>query len=622
MSKFVVSARKYRPLRFDEVVGQEHVSLTLKNAIRSEQVAHAFLFCGPRGIGKTTCARILAKALNCLNRGDDFEPCNECQSCRSFNESGSFNIIELDGASNNKVENIRSLIDQVRIPPQQGDYKVFIIDEVHMLSSAAFNAFLKTLEEPPPHAIFILATTEKHKLLPTILSRCQIFDFRRIQLAQIITHLESICKKENIEADRDSLHLIAQKADGALRDALSIFDRVASFAQGKINYQSTIDNLKELDFGIFFRSVEALILSDLPTILNILDEVMNNGFEPIQYMQGLAEHFRNLLMCKDPKTLHLLQVSDQFKDMYARQADACPYGFIISALDIINQTDIHYGRAKHKRLHVETCLCKLTYLNQKSQISVGSAQSLEKKTLDLSVAEQKTEEIKISDVRQKETTMVNDVSNDMSIENISKKNEPIKEVEEPIKVEAKVKKGEIVEQTSQPEIILPSKETSDSTPINVEKPKFTSLSSLFNEVKAEEAKENKTTEFKIEHVQNIWSKYTEEVTSPSLKDALKQADLYIIGDESIKIQVSGKVMRTMIYKEKDLLQRIREHFKMPELNYEFELVDANEAKGEIEKPIHLLSNKEKYELMVSENPLVQDLKNIFELKVDHNPKAI
>ncbi|MCL4143052.1 UNVERIFIED_CONTAM: hypothetical protein GTU68_015817 [Idotea baltica] len=602
MSKFVVSARKYRPLRFDEVVGQDHVSQTLKNALSTGQIAHAFLFCGPRGIGKTTCARILAKALNCLNRGEDFEPCNSCTSCRSFNDSASFNIIELDGASNNKVENIRSLIDQVRIPPQQGDYKVFIIDEVHMLSSSAFNAFLKTLEEPPPHAIFILATTEKHKLLPTILSRCQIYDFRRIQVPEIIAHLEHICKEENITADQDSLHLIAQKADGALRDALSIFDRVGSFAQGKITYQKTIDNLKELNFEVFFKTVEGLMLGDLPAGLNILDETMNNGFEPIHYMQGLAEHFRNLLMCKDSKTLHLMQVSDQFKDKYQMQADTCPYSFIISSLDLINEMDITYGRAKHKRLHVETCLCKLTYINRRDDITIGSGPSMEKKTLDVNVT----------------TPLIRPIK---SPSEAKPADQPLKTEHQP---DPNVDRTSTEEHTT--EVIADQQSMIVAEPIADKsappKPKFTKLSSLFKEVKAAESKVDHTTEFKLEYVQNIWTSYMDRVSSPSLKDALRQADLYIIGDEAIKIQVAGKVMRTMIYKEKELLQQIREHFRKPSLNYEFEIVDEDAIVDEVEKPIHLLTNKEKYELMVSENPLVQTLKNKFDLKVDHNAKSI
>ena len=286
MSKFVVSARKYRPIRFDDVIGQQHVSQTLKNALQNDHLAHAFLFCGPRGVGKTTCARILAKVLNCQNRTKDFEPCNECSSCQAFNEHASFNITELDAASNNSVEHIRTLVEQVRFQPQQGEYKVFIIDEVHMLSQAAFNAFLKTLEEPPSYAIFILATTEKHKIIPTILSRCQIFDFKRIQVPMMVEHLQNICKEEGIEAEKDALHIIAQKADGALRDALSIFDRIVSSTGNKITYDDVITNLNVLDYDYFFKVTDAMLVEDLPRLFLLFNEIKNNGFEADLFING------------------------------------------------------------------------------------------------------------------------------------------------------------------------------------------------------------------------------------------------------------------------------------------------------------------------------------------------
>ncbi|MFT4972049.1 MAG: DNA polymerase-3 subunit gamma/tau, partial [Saprospiraceae bacterium] len=302
MSNFVVSARKYRPAKFEEVVGQEHVGQTLKNALKNDHLAHAFLFCGPRGVGKTTCARILAKMINCQNKSDDFEPCGTCNSCESFEKSSSFNILELDAASNNSVEHIRTLTEQVRFQPQQGQYKIFIIDEVHMLSSQAFNAFLKTLEEPPPHAIFILATTEKHKIIPTILSRCQIFDFKRIQVPNMVSHLQKICKAEGIEAEKDALHIIAQKADGALRDALSIFDRIVSFSGDKITYEDVITNLNILDYDYYFKFTEAMLMQDLSKVMTIFDQILRNGFEGDIFLSGLGEHLRNLLVCKDEVT--------------------------------------------------------------------------------------------------------------------------------------------------------------------------------------------------------------------------------------------------------------------------------------------------------------------------------
>ncbi len=369
MSNFVVSARKYRPARFDEVVGQQHVSQTLKNALQNEQLAHAFLFCGPRGVGKTTCARILAKVLNCQNLTKDHEACNECSSCKAFNESASFNITELDAASNNSVEHIRALIEQVRFQPQQGKFKVFIIDEVHMLSQQAFNAFLKTLEEPPPYAIFILATTEKHKIIPTILSRCQIFDFRRIQVADIVTHLQEICIKEKIDADKDALHIIAQKADGALRDALSIFDRIVSSipsAEGNriITYEHVIENLNVLDYDYFFKVANGMLTESISEVMLIFDDILKKGFEADIFVNGLAEHFRNLLICKDTKTLQLLEVSDTLKERYNEQAQVTPASFILTALNIANDCDVNFKMARNKRLHVEMALIKMTFINR------------------------------------------------------------------------------------------------------------------------------------------------------------------------------------------------------------------------------------------------------------------
>jgi DNA polymerase-3 subunit gamma/tau len=365
MSHFVVSARKYRPQRFDEVVGQEHVTQTLKNALRTDHLAHAFLFCGPRGVGKTTCARILAKTINCETPTDDHEACGACGSCKSFEESASFNITELDAASNNSVEHIRALIEQVRFQPQQGNYKVFIIDEVHMLSSQAFNAFLKTLEEPPPYAIFILATTEKHKILPTILSRCQIFDFRRIQVPRMVSHLQEICKTESIEAEEDALHIVAQKADGALRDALSIFDRIVSYANKQITYESVIHSLNVLDYDYYFQIVDAFLQEDRSAMMRLFDRIVNNGFEPDIFLVGLAEHLRNILVCKDETTLSLLEVSESLRERYRSQAQVTPASFILSALNLLSECDVQYKMARNKRLHVEMALLKITYLQRR-----------------------------------------------------------------------------------------------------------------------------------------------------------------------------------------------------------------------------------------------------------------
>jgi DNA polymerase III subunit gamma/tau len=382
MSQFIVSARKYRPTRFKDVVGQSHVSQTLKNALQSDHLAHAFLFCGPRGVGKTTNARILAKILNCTNRDADYEACGKCDSCTAFERNASFNISELDAASNNSVEHIRGLVEQVRFAPQQGKYKVFIIDEVHMLSTAAFNAFLKTLEEPPPYAIFILATTEKHKIIPTILSRCQIFDFRRIQIPDMVTHLQKICLNEGIVAEPDALHIIAQKADGALRDALSIFDRIVSAGGKKVTYNDVIENLNVLDYDYFFKTVDALLAEDVAKILLIFDDILKKGFDADLFINGLAEHLRQLLVAKDPQTLELLEAGGNLREKYRQQSVLSSLTLLLTALNLCNDCDIHYKTARNKRLHVEMSLIKMTYIHRMTD---GLRATLEKKTPDGSI---------------------------------------------------------------------------------------------------------------------------------------------------------------------------------------------------------------------------------------------
>ena len=359
MENFIVSARKYRPSTFESVVGQHAITSTLQNAIRNNTLAQAFLFCGPRGVGKTTCARIMAKTINCLHPTDDMEACNECESCVSFNNNASFNIFELDAASNSGVDDIRALIDQVRIPPQIGKYKVYIIDEVHMLSGAAFNAFLKTLEEPPAYAKFILATTEKHKILPTILSRCQIFDFKRITVEDITKHLQNIAAKEGVNAEEEALNIIAQKADGALRDALSIFDQMVSFSGNNITYKDVIANLNVLDYEYYFGMVENILASDINSMLLLLNEVINKGFDPQNFIQGMASHLRNLLLGKDQRVIGLMEVSNQLKERYAKQAERCSTEFLLKALDIANECDINFRSANNKRLHLEVALMKM-----------------------------------------------------------------------------------------------------------------------------------------------------------------------------------------------------------------------------------------------------------------------
>lgn len=362
MDNYIVSARKYRPSTFKSVVGQKALTTTLKNAIASQKLAHAYLFCGPRGVGKTTCARIFAKTINCLSPTNEGEACNECESCKAFNEQRSFNIHELDAASNNSVEDIRSLIDQVRIPPQIGKYKVYIIDEVHMLSSSAFNAFLKTLEEPPHHAIFILATTEKHKILPTILSRCQIYDFSRISITDTVDHLQYVASQEGVNAEAEALNVLAQKADGGMRDALSIFDQVVSFTGGNVTYRAVIDNLNVLDYEYYFKLTDAILEGNVVNGLLILNDILSKGFEGNNIITGLASHLRDLLLCKDPQTAQLFEVGASIRERYIETAKRCENNFLYKAIDITNTADLNYRLSKNKRLLLDLTLIKLCQL--------------------------------------------------------------------------------------------------------------------------------------------------------------------------------------------------------------------------------------------------------------------
>ena len=364
MEEYIVSARKYRPTSFDTVVGQQALTTTLKNAVKSGKLAHAYLFCGPRGVGKTTCARIFAKAINCLTPTDEGEACGHCESCQAFNEQRSFNIFELDAASNNSVEHIKTLMEQTRIPPQVGKYKVFIIDEVHMLSTAAFNAFLKTLEEPPAHVIFILATTEKHKILPTILSRCQIYDFERMTVRNTINHLKSVAEREGISYEEEALAVIAEKADGGMRDALSIFDQAASFCQGNITYQKVIEDLNVLDAENYFKMIDLAVSNKVADIMVLLNNIINKGFDGGLLIQGLAKHVRNVLMPKDEQTLSLLEVSDQQRTRYQEQAKKCETRMLYEALRLMNQCDIQYRQSSNKRLLVELTLIEVAQITQ------------------------------------------------------------------------------------------------------------------------------------------------------------------------------------------------------------------------------------------------------------------
>ncbi len=596
MSKFVVSARKYRPIRFDEVVGQQHVSQTLKNALQNDHLAHAFLFCGPRGVGKTTCARILAKVLNCTNRTADYEPCDECNSCKAFNENASFNITELDAASNNSVDHIRTLVEQVRFQPQQGEYKVFIIDEVHMLSQAAFNAFLKTLEEPPSYAIFILATTEKHKIIPTILSRCQIFDFKRIQVQDTVKHLQGICAEEGIEADKDALHIIGQKADGALRDALSIFDRIVSFSGKKITYEDVITNLNVLDYDYFFKVTDAMMVEDLSSLFLIFDKIQKNGFEADLFINGLAEHFRNVLVCKDEATLELLEVSDNLKERYKNQAKVAPTSFLLSALNIANDCDVNYKMARNKRLHVEMALIKMAYINRATTLSQNPV--VEKKTADQPVA------------RAKQNTSAPVIAAQKPVESTQPKaTTPTPKNEVPVPPPSEKKASiPVPPPTGKLGLSLSSKYNITSIPKKEE---------LQSQVKEESAQTNDSvSQLTQENLEATWKAYYEKVTSPSVKSVFKHAEVLVKGEDSILIKVGSTMGKGMVQQEYELMDFIRTSLNHPKLILEVE-IDATKIPVDTKpKPTKLSSPAEKYNKIIEINPMVEELRKRFDLKMD------
>ena len=597
MSEFIVSARKYRPQKFSDVVGQAHVSQTLKNALRTDHVAHAFLFCGPRGVGKTTNARILAKILNCTARTAEFEACNTCDSCRSFTQNASFNFFELDAASNNSVEHIRSLVEQTRIPPQQGKYKVFIIDEVHMLTTAAFNAFLKTLEEPPAHAIFILATTEKHKIIPTILSRCQIFDFRRIQIPDIVSHLQNICNTEQITADLDALHIIAQKADGALRDALSIFDRIVSASTDKtIKYEDVIENLNVLDYDYFFKITDALLSEDLSTVLMTFDDIMKRGFEADMFISGLAEHLRNLLVCKDLQTLQLLEVGDNLKNRYQQQAVLSATSFVLTALNLCNDCDINYKQARNKRLHVEMALVKITYISRAIDMSTHAV-AVEKKTPDINISIHSN--IKASPQKPVPPTQVETSSYTTSPDLSQTVNEP----------------SHAPSSDLPPQSALSTVKMGNSAKGMM--PKIGSLDAIAAMIEAEEIILKQTvSKLTYENLVESWAKYAQTHESPSTKNALETTKLSLI-DKKVTAKVGSTLMVGMIQQELRLSEFLR--FDLDDAALTLEIVhDPTLAAEEIKtQPLKKYSSpREKLMMMMEVNPLVKDLAFKLSLKPD------
>lgn len=556
MQQYAVSARKYRPSRFIDVIGQEHVTHTLQNAIKTNHLAHAFLFCGPRGVGKTTCARILAKTINCTNVLENIEACNECESCKSFNENASFNVFELDAASNNSVDNIRLLIDQVRIPPQASKYKVYVIDEVHMLSPAAFNAFLKTLEEPPSYAIFILATTEKHKILPTILSRCQIFDFYRVKSDLIAHHLHEIAKKENIKTDKEALHIIAQKSDGGMRDALSIFDRVVSFTNGEINYKNTVENLNILDYDYFFDITEKILTQDAGGLLLIFNMILDKGFEGDSMLIGLAEHFRNLLICKDQKTLKLLEYTASLKERYIQQSSIVSYSFITSLLDLINTADVQFRMARNKKLHVEMMLIRACYIQNiltSKPATVHSSESTEKK---------------------------NDISEPAKTENAET---PKKEIIPEIVVEKKEIKG-IFNLQNIAKIVEKELEQSDLKPLNQESLNDVWLN-LINEF------ENKSYNLVVYMKQKfpVLNNLTIEFTINSVNEKIEY--------EKWKMDIMEAIRKA--FSNKDL---------SPIFHYDFK------EESNLAKPF---TTQEKYNYLVNKNPEIENLMKDLDLKLEY-----
>ena len=574
MSNFIVSARKYRPQRFEDVVGQQHVAGTLKNALATDHVAHAFLFTGPRGVGKTTCARILAKVLNCENRTAEYEACNECASCKSFNENASFNIIELDAASNNSVEHIRALTEQVRFQPQQGRYKVFIIDEVHMLSNQAFNAFLKTLEEPPPYAIFILATTEKHKIIPTILSRCQIFDFRRITVADMVLHLKEICHKEGIDAEEDALHIIAQKADGALRDALSIFDRIISFSGKKVRYDDVIENLNVLDYDYYFQITDALLAEDAPAILNLFDQILRKGFEADIFISGLAEHLRNILVCKDATTLDLLEVGESLRERYRKQASLAPSSFLLTALNLCNDCDINFKMARNKRLHVEMALLKMCYIHRAAPAGVQ-----EKKTTDLSPAP-------------KPSTPA----------------PPTPEPAQPVK-SGNAQALDRTEMIALASGLRQGVKKAESIPLR--------LDAYDQAVEVEEArKASLQSRLSLENIKTEWAAYAASVESNLVRIAFNSAELRL--DEHIlTATVSSVIDRNHIQGElMRLLDTLRQRLHDMRLKIEVTIDDTKAREQQPVRPVRPLTAKEKLERLKESNPMVDELLRRFELKMD------
>lgn len=581
MNNFVVSARKYRPATFDTVVGQSHITNTLKNAIKNKHLAQAFLFCGPRGVGKTTCARILAKTINCHNITAAVEACNECESCVAFNSSQSLNIYELDAASNNSVDDIRALVEQVRYAPHSGEYKIYIIDEVHMLSAGAFNAFLKTLEEPPPYAIFILATTEKHKIIPTILSRCQIFDFNRIQVEDIAKQLAYVATQENVKAETDALHIIAQKADGALRDALSIFDQIVSFAGNTITYKDVINNLNILDYEYYFRITEDIANGRIASVLLTFNELLNDGFDGHHFINGLASHFRDLLVCQDESTLKLLEVSQSIRERYKTQAKQTPSSLLLRLLEVCSKCDVEYRAARNQRLHVELALIKMCSL---------SGATPEKKTVDV---------IQLSSFSNSEKAMVNpipSISPDIKLATpITLPTVPKTNVTEPTAPPAAKEKSV----TPYPDKSFVSKTVSISAALSGKTP--IAKDNVVNEPYGTDA-ENITPE----QLLKAWEEYANKQRGAGkyqLHSTLTFTKPVLLENNMIELEIQNESQQHLLVEERQgLIDFLRKQLR----NYQLQLRTKIMEKGKTEDTAY--TNKEKYQKMVEKNPDLEEFR--------------
>jgi DNA polymerase-3 subunit gamma/tau len=595
MDRFIVSARKYRPQLFDTVVGQEHITTTLKNAIRNQQLAHAFLFCGPRGVGKTTCARILAKTINCEKPTKEGEACDQCTSCVSFREGGSINYFELDAASNNSVEDIRTLTEQVRFAPQGGRYKVYVIDEVHMLSTAAFNAFLKTLEEPPPYAIFILATTEKHKILPTILSRCQIFDFKRITTADTVAHLESICKKEKLKADKSALQVIAQKSEGCMRDALSLLDKIVSFTSGAVDYTQTLEHLNILDEDYFFRFIQYMQEQDLAQALLLYDQINQKGFDGDLFINGLAEFTRNLLVCKDTKAVALLDVVESFKDKYKETAKAISTATLVSLLNILNEAELNYKAARNKRLYVELVLIKLCYLEQALGVATGDAGLSKKKITESSIG------FKASPIRP--------YTPSISTKNINAN--PGKTANTQVAPQAAAKL--MIETPVEKQIPLTKEIKSAST-----SPKLSALSKIREQFKQtsgiEWVEEKQLEETSLQEAWKLYTQQLKEARNPAAQP-FDSASLRIIEASTFEVVTANNIEQRFIEQERNKLYAFLQE-RLSNKSLQFSVV-ADEQKGAALSTEGILSSKERYQEMVKRYPLIQELKERLKLDLDY-----